>query len=192
MWRPRPPSSCVRPPRRDFVPETSLTLLHRQVRVSRCSMNSMNLFPDLASPRQVPPYEGAPLADRMRPHRLEGFVGQQHPGRFRQTGAPASGKRPDRLPDSLGPAGDGQDHAGSHHRPRHPHGLRPFSAVLSGIKEIRSVMQEAERNRRSGRRTLLFIDEIHRFNKGPAGCLSALCGNRRHCPDRRHHRESFL
>ena len=41
----------------------------------------------------------------------------------------------------------------------------PFSAVLSGIKEIKAVMADAERNRRLGRRTLIFIDEIHRFNK---------------------------
>jgi putative ATPase len=41
----------------------------------------------------------------------------------------------------------------------------PFSAVLSGIKEVKTVMAEAERNRRHGRRTLVFIDEIHRFNK---------------------------
>jgi putative ATPase len=41
----------------------------------------------------------------------------------------------------------------------------PFSAVLSGIKEIKAVMADAERNRRAGRRTLIFIDEIHRFNK---------------------------
>ena len=41
----------------------------------------------------------------------------------------------------------------------------PFSAVLSGIKEIKAVMADAERLRRLGRRTILFIDEIHRFNK---------------------------
>ena len=41
----------------------------------------------------------------------------------------------------------------------------PFSAVLSGIKEIKAVMADAERFRRLGRRTILFIDEIHRFNK---------------------------
>src|SRR5207253_11465304 len=41
----------------------------------------------------------------------------------------------------------------------------PFSAVLSGIKEIKAVMAEAERNRRMGRRTVIFVDEIHRFNK---------------------------
>src|SRR6185437_13106846 len=41
----------------------------------------------------------------------------------------------------------------------------PFSAVLSGIKEIKLVMADAEKVRRTGRRTILFIDEIHRFNK---------------------------
>jgi putative ATPase len=42
----------------------------------------------------------------------------------------------------------------------------PFSAVLSGIKEIKAVMADAERLRRAGRRTVVFVDEIHRFNKG--------------------------
>ena len=41
----------------------------------------------------------------------------------------------------------------------------PFSAVLSGVKEIKAVMADAERNRRAGRRTVVFVDEIHRFNK---------------------------
>ena len=41
----------------------------------------------------------------------------------------------------------------------------PFSAVLSGVKEIKAVMVDAERNRRAGRRTVVFVDEIHRFNK---------------------------
>src|SRR5207249_5839128 len=41
----------------------------------------------------------------------------------------------------------------------------PFSAVLSGIKEIKAVMADAERMRQYGRRTILFVDEIHRFNK---------------------------
>src|SRR5207247_11019387 len=41
----------------------------------------------------------------------------------------------------------------------------PFSAVMSGIKEIKEVMTTAEKSRRLGRRTILFVDEIHRFNK---------------------------
>ena len=41
----------------------------------------------------------------------------------------------------------------------------PFSAVMSGIKEVKEVMAGAEKNRRMGRRTVIFIDEIHRFNR---------------------------
>src|SRR5204863_9216715 len=41
----------------------------------------------------------------------------------------------------------------------------PFSAVMSGVKEIKAVMADAEKNRRAGRRTVVFVDEIHRFNK---------------------------
>src|SRR5947209_13219764 len=41
----------------------------------------------------------------------------------------------------------------------------PFTAVLSGIKEIKQVMAAAERSRRAGRRTIVFVDEVHRFNK---------------------------
>ena len=53
-----------------------------------------------------------------------------------------------------------------------------FSAVTSGIREIRSVMEAAEMSRRAGRRTLLFVDEIHRFNKAQQGRLPALCRER--------------
>jgi putative ATPase len=59
--------------------------------------------------------------------------------------------------------------------------------VLSGIKEIKAVMADAERLRRMGKRTILFIDEIHRFKQSAAGRVPALRGTRRHHPDRRHH-----
>ena len=68
----------------------------------------------------------------------------------------------------------------------------PFSAVLSGIKEIKAVMADAERLRRTGRRTILFVDEIPPLQQGPAGRFPALCGARRHRADRRHHREPVL
>ena len=68
-----------------------------------------------------------------------------------------------------------------------------FSAVLSGIKEIRAVMAEAEEaRRRRGRRTILFIDEIHRFNKAQQDAFLPACRSRRHRPHRRDHREPVV
>ena len=110
--------------------------------------------------------EGAPLAERMRPRTPAEFAGQRHlvgegrilarilAGEQRQSlilwGPPGSGKTT--LARLIAAAGD----------------LRfvPFSAVLAGIKEIKEVMAEAARRRaRDGKPTLLFVDEIHRFNK---------------------------
>ena len=63
-----------------------------------------------------------------------------------------------------------------------------FSAVLSGIKEIRDVMSESERIcRATGRRTILFIDEIHRFNKAQQDAFLPRVEGRRHHPHRRWH-----
>ena len=65
----------------------------------------------------------------------------------------------------MGTARHGQDHARQLIARVTRCEFIPFSAVLSGIKEIKAVMADAERLRRLGRRTILFIDEIHRFNK---------------------------
>ena len=67
-----------------------------------------------------------------------------------------------------------------------------FSAVLTGIKEIKEVMAEAERGSRSGRRTIVFIDEVHRFNKSQQDAFLAARRSRKYYFDWRHHGESFV
>ena len=124
-----------------------------------------NLFDDEPQPADaIDP--SAPLAERMRPRTLDEFVGQEAlvgPGRPLREAI-----EHDRLRSIIlwGPPGTGKTTlARVIARATRAHFIA-FSAVLSGIKEIRDVMAEAEQaRRRSGRRTILFIDEIHRFNR---------------------------
>src|SRR2546422_8903481 len=119
--------------------------------------------PDPASRRASP---GTPLADRMRPQTLDEMVGQEHlvgPGRVLRD-AIERGELHSMI--LWGPPGSGKTTLAS--LMAHVAGARfvAFSAVLSGVKEIRQVIAEADVERtRSGRRTILFVDEIHRFNR---------------------------
>jgi len=106
-----------------------------------------------------------PLAERMRPTTLEDFVGQQH---ILAPGKPLRRQiERDQLTSIIlwGPPGVGKTTLARIIARLTHCDFIPFSAVLSGIKEIKAVMADAERNHRLGRRTLIFIDEIHRFNK---------------------------
>lgn len=122
----------------------------------------MNLFHEF---EERAPEAPRPLAERMRPESLDDFVGQEH---LLGPGKPLRAQiERDRLTSLIlwGPPGVGKTTL-AHLIARQTRCLFvPFSAVLSGIKEIKEVMAQAERARRAGQRTVLFVDEIHRFNK---------------------------
>ena len=107
----------------------------------------------------------APLASRLRPEHMEEYAGQKH--------LLGKGKILRQLIDKdqissmifWGPPGVGKTTLARIIAGQTKAAFIDFSAVTSGIKEIRTVMQKAESNRRYGERTIVFVDEIHRFNK---------------------------
>jgi putative ATPase len=114
----------------------------------------------------------APLADRMRPRTMDEMLGQEE--------ALGEGKPLRRAIDAdqlrslilWGPPGSGKTTLAHVIRRRTRHHFTAMSAVLSGVKELREVLAEAElRRKREQRRTILFIDEIHRYNKAQQDAL---------------------
>lgn len=120
-------------------------------------MEQMTLFDDRV--------KTVPLASRLRPKRLEDFVGQEHllgPGKMLRRLI-----QEDQISSMIfwGPPGVGKTTLAGIIAEKTRANFINFSAVTSGIKEIKEVMQQAESGRRMGLRTVLFVDEIHRFNK---------------------------
>lgn len=106
-----------------------------------------------------------PLASRVRPKDLDQFVGQQHligPGKILRRMIET-----DQVTSMIfwGPPGVGKTTLAGIIAEKTKANFINFSAVTSGIKEIKDVMQQAENSRRMGMKTILFVDEIHRFNK---------------------------
>lgn len=126
-------------------------------------MQQLSLF-DTSNDYSLSPAT-APLADRMRPRSLEDYVGQTH--------LLGEGKllrqmlEKDQVCSMIfwGPPGVGKTTLAKIIAGRTKSDFLNFSAVTSGIKEIKEIMKQAEGNRNYGIRTLVFVDEIHRFNK---------------------------
>src|SRR5208282_3240664 len=111
------------------------------------------------------PQTGRPLADRMRPQTLDEFIGQEEllgPGKPLRTQIER-----DDIGSMLlwGPPGCGKTTLARIIAKRTRSEFIPFSAVMAGIKEIKEVMAKAQGARRYGQRTIVFVDEMHRFNR---------------------------
>jgi len=112
-----------------------------------------------------------PLADRMRPQTLAEFVGQRH--------LVAKGKilhgiiASDHIPSMIlwGPPGSGKTTFARIVARETKARFEQLSAVTAGVKDIKAVIERAQQNQRLGERTILFVDEIHRFNKAQQDVL---------------------
>lgn len=117
----------------------------------------------------IPP--DAPLALRMTPRSFDEFVGQEDvvgPGKALRKAIEG-----DRIPSMLfwGPPGTGKTCLARLVAMKTKSVFRELSAVTSGVQDVRNVVAEARKNRERGKRTILFLDEIHRFNKAQQDAL---------------------
>jgi putative ATPase len=129
-----------------------------------------NLFEEPAEPAMPEPR--APLADRMRPRRLADFVGQEQlvgQGRVLRRILEGGGALPSLI--LWGPPGSGKTTLARILAETSAANFVPLSAVFSGVKDLRAAISDAKEARRHGERTILFIDEIHRFNKAQQDAL---------------------
>jgi len=136
--------------------------------MNKPNQTSLSLF---GEPGSAPPDPSAPLADRMRPRTIDEFVGQTEiigPGTILRRMV-----EQDRLVSLIlwGPPGTGKTTLAfvlaNHLNAR----FVTMSAVTSGVKDVKSVIDRAALEKRHGRRTILLIDEIHRFNKAQQDAL---------------------
>jgi putative ATPase len=114
----------------------------------------------------------APLAERMRPRNLDEFVGQGHlvgPGKLIRRLIDDGGSPPSLI--LWGGPGTGKTTLARLLAGRAGARFVPLSAVLSGVKELREAISDAKDAKRKGVKTILFVDEIHRFNKGQQDAL---------------------
>src|SRR2546423_602240 len=137
--------------------------------------HSSSLFPEMKSAdTSANSATPAPLADRMRPRNLTEFVGQQHlvgEGRVLRRLIEGGGTLPSMI--FWGPPGIGKTTLGRLLADKANAKFVALSAVFSGVKDLRGAIAQARLDRLRGRRTILFIDEIHRFNKAQQDALLA-------------------
>ena len=136
--------------------------------------NATSLFPQMSEPDAdtFASSTSAPLADRMRPRTLSEFVGQQQlvgEGRVLRRLIEGGGALPSII--LWGPPGTGKTTLARLLATKNNSAFVALSAVFSGVKDLRAAIAEARLVRRRNRRTILFIDEIHRFNKAQQDAL---------------------